>query len=202
MRKLDAQERKIIRELIKNPRNSDNKIAKKTGIPVMTVNRKRKRLEEQRIVNYYTSVQKHEDGIGIFGARQLYIIKLRAGITRSEYIQKIELDYATKIFNSTFISTTYIGEKDGHLAIIVVVDAENNERLVEEFNGKIITILRKKFGEDVIKEIITARINDTVRVHHNYMPKINMEQGIIQDDWQNELIFVDDEMEKNNTKKN
>lgn len=202
MRKLDKQESEIVRELIKNPRNSDNKIAKNTGIPVMTVNRKRKKLEEEEIINYYATIKKHQDGIGVFNVRQLYIIKLRAGITRSKYIESVEMDTKTKMFNSTFISTTYIGEKDGHLAIIAIIDAENDERLVEEFNGKIVAMLRKKFGEDAIKEVVTARINDTVRIHHNYLPKINMESGKIKKEWPDDLIFVDDEIKRDKNLEN
>ena len=53
MRQLDEQERRIVRELIKDPRISDNQIAKNTRVPVMTVNRKRKLLEEKGLLNYY-----------------------------------------------------------------------------------------------------------------------------------------------------
>ena len=62
MRDLDKQERLIIRELIKNHRISDNKIGKNTGIPVMSVNRKRKSMEKEGLLTYYTSLKKHSDG--------------------------------------------------------------------------------------------------------------------------------------------
>ena len=75
-RTLDEHEVKIIRELIRNPRISDNKISKRTKIPVMTVNRKRKRLEEQKLLRYYTSINKGEFGLKIFGAKALYIIQI------------------------------------------------------------------------------------------------------------------------------
>ena len=58
IRTLDEQEIKIVRELIKDPRLSDNKPAKKTGIPVMTVNRKRKRLGAEKLLRYYVSLDK------------------------------------------------------------------------------------------------------------------------------------------------
>ena len=48
------QERRIIRNLIKNPRISDNKISKITGIPTITVNRKRKKLEAEGLLHYHT----------------------------------------------------------------------------------------------------------------------------------------------------
>jgi DNA-binding Lrp family transcriptional regulator len=190
---LTAEEANIVAELIKNPRISDNQIAKNTKIPVMSVNRKRKAMEEKGLINYYATIKKHQDGIGIFSVRQLYIIKLKAGITRQQYIEVIELDPSTKLFNCTFISSTFLGEKDGQLAIIIILDAVNDAKLMDEFNGKIITTLKRKFGNDAVQEITTAKINDTIRIHHNYLPKLNMEKGIIKGDWPRDQIFVDDE---------
>jgi DNA-binding Lrp family transcriptional regulator len=196
MRLLDQQERDIIRQIIRNPRISDNSIAKVTKIPVTSVNRKRKILEQEGLINYYASIKKHEDGLEIFNVRQLYIIKLKAGITRNVYLQQIEADPASKLFNCTYISSTFLGEKDGHLAVIVIVDAANDFKLMEEFNGKIISVLKKKLGEDAIEEVTTARINDTVRLHHNYLPHLNMKEGAIRDDWPDEFIFVDKDPKK------
>lgn len=193
MRHLSSNEAKIVGELIKNPRISDNKIAKNTGLGVMTVNRNRKALEEDGILNYYASIKKHRDGLGIFNVRQLYIIKLRAGITRQKYIELVEMDEKLKIFNSTFISSTFLGEKDGHLAIILTLDAVSDSRLIDEFNGKVISEIESKFGEDAIKEITTCRINDTVRIHHNYLPQLNMHKGVIKRDWPQDFIFIDNE---------
>lgn len=190
MVKIDVQECKIIKELIKNPRISDNQLSKNTGIPVMTVNRKRKRLEEEQIINYYVSVKKHQDGIGTFAARQLYIIKLKAGITRRKYIDSIEMDQKLKVFNSKFVSTTYLGEKDGHLALVIVLDAVNDHKLVDEFNGRIIEAINNKFGDDSVEEVTTTRLNDTIRMHHNYLPQMNMANGRMKEDWPEEYIFT------------
>jgi len=183
-------DKEIVKQLIRNPRISDTQISKNTNIPVMTVNRRRKSLEEEGIINYYTSIKKHQDGLKAFSERQLYIIKLGAGITRKTYIETIELDPLFKIFNSRFISTTLTGEKDGHLALVIILDAVDGKGLMDEFNGKIAKILKKRFGENVIKEIITVRINDTIRLHHNYLPQINMKNGIINEDWPDDYIFT------------
>ena len=51
--KLDEQEQKIIKELIRDPRISDNQIGRNTKIPVKTVNRKRKNLEQRNIISYF-----------------------------------------------------------------------------------------------------------------------------------------------------
>ncbi|MFT4326609.1 MAG: winged helix-turn-helix domain-containing protein [Candidatus Woesearchaeota archaeon] len=191
MIQLDKQEREIVKQLIKNPRISDNQISKNTKIPVMSVNRKRKNLENRELITYYTSLKKHHDGIGTFGVRQLYTIKLKAGITKKEYLEKVEGDPSIKVFNFNYISTTYLGEQDGHLAVITIVDAKDDIKLMDEFNGKIISFLKKKLGEDAIQNITTCRINHTVRLHHNYLPHLNMKHGRLKEGWPDELIFVD-----------
>jgi DNA-binding Lrp family transcriptional regulator len=192
MRKLDEKEVKIVRELIRNPRSSDNEISKRTRIPVMTVNRKRKRLEEEKLLRYYVSLDKGEFGLKIFEAKKLYIVKFRIGITRKDYLDALEQDLDWRMFNSRYISMAYLGEKDGHLALIVVLDAPTEDQLVEEFNGKIVKFLRSKLGENCIKEVITTSLDKLVRIHHNYMPAINMEMGIIKKDWPNSYIFVNE----------
>ena len=191
IRELDESEQKIIRELIKNPRISDNQISKNTRVPVMTVNRKRKQLEKENLLRYYTSFDTGEFGTGVFMAKQLYILKLKIGITRKDYIEKVEMDKKFQEFNASYISMSYLGEKDGHLALIMVLDAQTDSLLVDEFSGKIIPHLKERLGDDCIREIITTKISNTLRRHHNYLPNINMENGIIKKDWPDEWIFVD-----------
>ena len=55
-RPLDEQEERIAKALIKNPRLSDNQIGKLTGVPVRTVSRKREKLEESGVLNYFAQV--------------------------------------------------------------------------------------------------------------------------------------------------
>lgn len=189
-RELDIRERKIIRELIRNPRISDNQISKNTAVPVMTVNRKRKQLEKEGLLKYFASLDTGEFGTGTFKAKQLYIIKFKIGITRQYYLQKVEEDKKKMAFNASYISMSYLGEKDGHLALIIILDAETDSLLVDEFSGKMIPNLKEKLGEDCIKEIITTKISNTIRRHHNYLPDINMDNGVMKKDWPNEWIFV------------
>ena len=195
-RNLDESEVKIVRELIRNPRASDSQIAKKTKIPVMTVNRKRKKLEQEKLLRYYTSIDKGEFGLHIFGAKMLYIIEFRIGITRKKYLEVMETDAKWRTFNSRYISLAYLGEKDGRLALMIILDAKDDDHLVEEFNGNIVPFLNEKFGNDCIQEITTANLNRLIRVHHNYMPYINLENGKIRDTWPDDMIFVDEEENK------
>ena len=166
-RQLDEQEVKIVRELIRDPRASDNEISRRTRIPVMTVNRKRKRLESEKLLRYYASIDKGEFGLKIFDAKALYMVKFKIGITRARYMEILEKDPLWRMLNSRFISLTYLGEKDGHLALIIILDAVTKGHLVEEFNGKIIPYLKEKLGEDSIVEVSTISLDKLVRVHHN-----------------------------------
>lgn len=191
MRELNDAERKIVRELIRNSRISDNKIAKKTNISVMTVNRRRKALEKEGLLRYFTSLDTGEHGTGKYEARQVYMIKFKIGITRGQFIKEIEEDKSLFSFSSCYISLSYLGEKDGHLAYIMILDAETESRLMDEFNGRFVPALKDKFGENGIKEIITMRVTNTLRRHHNYLPMLNMENGIMKKDWPDEYIFVD-----------
>lgn len=192
MRKLDEKEVRIVRELIRDPRASDNQISRKTQIPVMTVNRKRKKLEQEHLIRYYTTIDKRNTGLEIFDARKLFIIKFKIGITRQIYYEKLEHDPNWRMFNCKFISMIYLGEKDGHLALILVLDASTWDGMVEEFNGKVVPFLKEKLGEKCIKQIITANLDKLVRVHHNYMPAVNIENGRIRKDWPDSFIFVNE----------
>ncbi|MBL7206501.1 MAG: Lrp/AsnC family transcriptional regulator [Candidatus Aenigmarchaeota archaeon] len=189
---LDEQQRKIIRELIRNPRISDNKISKRTGIPVMTVNRKRKLLEEKMIIRYYMSLDKGEFGMHIFRAKNLYVIKFKIGITREQYLRTMEIQPKWRHFNSKYVSLAYLGEKEGHLALMIILDARDESHLVEEFNGKIVPFLREKLGDDCIEDIETTALSKLIRVHHNYLPYTNIEKGKIKDSWSDNDIFVDE----------
>ena len=190
--KLDETERKIVRELIRNARASDSEISKRTGIPVMTINRRRKRLEDSKLIRYYCSIDKGEFGLKIFGAKELFIVQFKIGISKKEYLEKIEKDARWRLLNSRHISFAYLGESEGHLALIIGLDALTQNELVDEFNGKIVPYLKGKLGQDCIKNVKTVTLAKLIRVHHNYLPAYNMEKGHIKSDWPDELIFVDE----------
>lgn len=197
---LDEQEIRITKELIKNPRSSDNAISRATGIPVMTVNRKRKKLEEGGIISYYTSVKSFESGINIFHARQLYVIQLKSGVTRDEYLRYIDQNPDTKGEESYYVEESYIGEQNGRLALILLLEAKTEAELVDIFNGRIVKNIKKAFGENAITHIETSRINMRTRIFHNYMPSLNMQSGKIRKDWPDDYIFVTEGKGKEETR--
>lgn len=192
MVKLTEKERLIVRELIRNPRASDSDISKKTKIPIMTINRRRKSLEDRGLIEYYASINKSDSGFGIFGARELFIVQLKIGITAKEYIEKLEGDGSWRMLNSKCISSAYLGEDEGHLALILALDASGHTGTSEEFNGKIVPFIRGRLGKDAIVRVRTVALNQRLRVHHNYLPGQNIAKGIIRKDWPDDLIFIDE----------
>src|SRR5579864_9409857 len=92
MRILDEQEKAIVRQLVRDPRESDNGIGELTGVNVRTVSRKRDRLEQEGILSYYTNVDLSGEGAKQYNARHLYIIKFKVGITYSQLVDEIRRD--------------------------------------------------------------------------------------------------------------
>ena len=190
MRKFDKQEEMIIKELIRNPRISDNQISKNTKIPVTSVNRKRKLLEEDGFISYFLDVSDESFERGQHNTRQLYIIKFKEGITRKKYIEEIKKSENFRKVNPRYHAESFLGEKDGRFAIILIVEAKSEDELIEIFNGNIIPEIKRRHGNDCINDIITAKVTFPFRVHHNYLPLFNMGKGVIKKDWLNDWIFV------------
>ena len=187
MIQLDDQEQLIVKELIRNPRLSDNQIGKLTKVPVMTVNRKRKSLEERGLLNYYCYLDTSKYGLDSSPARQLYMIKLRIGITKKEFIDKLiepNLLLKFKIFES------FIGEKDGQLVFSLILEGSRGNETMEIFNGEIVPILQEKFGKDCIDETFVIRVTSNIVILKNYIPLKNIERGFIKENWPKEYIFL------------
>ena len=191
MRQLDKQEWLLVRELIKNPRISDNQISKNTKVPVMTVNRKRKQLEDESILHYYCYVDTSRYGLGIMPARQLYVIKFKIGITKKEFIDKLMSEPEMKTFYTIHELESFVGEKDGQLVYCVIIEGNKNHEIVEIFNGKIVQMMFRIFGNDCINEVYTVRLTTQLRTLHNYLSLLNVEKGKIKHDYPDEYIFVD-----------
>ena len=190
MRSLDAQEQKIIKALIKNPRMSDNQIGKLTRVPIRTVSRKRKRLEEEGLISYFTKLDMGYSGTGRFGAKHLYIIKFNMGITREQYLEEFKKESHEKSIFTEFVYESHIGEVDGHLALIMIIEGKNDLEITENFNKIILPSIRKNHGQDSVVKINTLRLDMPVRILHNYLPFINMEKGKLKEEWLDNSIFV------------
>lgn len=191
MRKLDEQEKRIVTELIRNPRISDNQIGKRTNVPIRTVSRKRSRLQKDGLLSYFTYLDMGKNGTGRFGARQLHIIKFKLGITREQVIKEIKEEKMVKLSYGRYIYESYIAEIEGHVALIMVIEGRNDENILEHFNKDVVPSLKKNHGADSIENVSTIRLSDKIRKFHNYLPMVNMSEGFIKNDWPDELIFVE-----------
>jgi DNA-binding Lrp family transcriptional regulator len=191
MHKLDEQERLIVRELIRDPRISDNQIAIKTNVPLKTVNRKRKILEEKGLIHYYCYLDNTFEGTSTFLGRQLYIVVLRDGVTRKDFSQKYGTSEKVFKFFTKHMLFSFLGEYGGNTALITLIESHSREDLTEIYNAEVVPELESYLGNGCIKKTITLPISSTLRMARNYFPKKNMSQGIIKEDWPNEFIFFD-----------
>ncbi|MBA3063921.1 winged helix-turn-helix transcriptional regulator [Candidatus Woesearchaeota archaeon] len=187
---IDQQEKVIIRELIKNPKISDNQISKNTKVPVKTVNRKRKILEKRGIINYFTCLNNGIDGTGRFTAKQQYIITFKYGITRSSIIEKIGKEMP-RLIELKHIADCSVGDKDGHAIIAMTIESRVESDIIEVFNAEILPKLKRLLGEDAVIKTDVLTFNSHFIIMHNYMPLINMRNGKIKEEWSDDLVFVD-----------
>ena len=189
MRILDQQEKAIVRQLIRDPRESDNGIGEITGVNVRTVSRKRLRLEQEGILAYYTNVDLCSDGAKQFNARHLYIIKFRVGVTYTQLIDEVRQSGDQTIFAES-IFESHIAEIDGKVALLLFVDGDSDLDIVRRIHEELIPILLKNHGEDSIEAVSTLRLLAPVRFMRNYQPLVNMNGGYLLPDWPSEAIYV------------
>ena len=190
VRTLDDQEKMIVKALVRDPRLSDNQIGKLTGVPTPSVRRKRKKLEEEGLLNYFAALDMQETGTGTFSARHLYIIKFRIGITLKQIIDEIRSEPNVRTIFTDLIYESHIAEIEGRIALIMIIEGKNDSDIVENVQGKIVPSLRKNHGPDSIEEISTIRLLDPIRIFHNYVPLVNMRLGVINGDWPKDAIFI------------
>ena len=189
MRDLDEQEKKILNELVRNPRISDNQIGAHTGIPVKTVNRKRKIMEKEGIIYYMAHIDHGENGTGFYLSQHIYVIKLRFGITAALINEKFPYLMNSHVMNKHVVFSGF-GEIDGNIALIIMLESYRSQDIIEIFNAEIVSSINNFLGRDAIVEVKSIPLRRNVKLLHNYMPYINMENGIIKKNWSNEHIFI------------
>jgi DNA-binding Lrp family transcriptional regulator len=189
-RVLDEQEKMIVKALVRDPRLSDNQIGKLTGVPTPTVRRKRRKLEEESLLNYFAALDMQETGTGTFGARHLYIIKFRIGITLKQIVDEIKSEPNVRTIFTDLIYESHIAEIEGRIALVMIIEGKNDADIVENVQGKIVPSLRKNHGPESIEEISTIRLLGPIRVFHNYVPLVNMRLGVLNANWPKDAIFV------------
>ena len=190
MRELDEQERLIVRQLIRDPRESDNGIGEATGVNVRTVGRKRQRLEQDGVLSYHTQVNLTESGTGQFTARHVYVIKFRLGISVKQIEDDILREPFVRSIFTEMLFESQIAEIDGNVAMLLYIDGASDTDIVQTVQEKLIPSLLRNHGEGSISEVSTIRLLKPVRVMRNYLPFVNMQDGYIRKDWPDEAIYV------------
>ncbi len=191
MRKLDEHEVKIAKALIKDPRISDNKIGLSTGVPIRTVNRKRKKLEDEGILRYYTELNMGADGTGRFNARHLYLVKFKIGVSENRIIKEVKEEPNVRTVFTDFLYESHIGEIDGHTALALIIEGKSDEEINTKFNEIMVPSLEKNHGKDSLIEITTIRLGKPIRLFHNYLPMVNMVKGKINKSWAEDAILAE-----------
>ena len=181
----DEQEKLIIKALIKDPRMSDNNIGKLTKVPIRTVSRKRKKLEQNNEISYYVSTNPKSK------ARHLYLIKFKMGMTKHKLVEEIKKEPKIKSLFTEMIYESHFAEVEGHTAILMIVEGVSDDEISENFNGKILPQMLKNHGQDSIMDITTMRLSSMIRIFHNYLPFINMEHGKLVSNWQLDSIYLE-----------
>ena len=190
VRVLDEQERKILRSLIRDPRQSDHAIGESTGVNVRTVSRKRQRLEQEGVLSYFANVDLTGTGTRQYNTRHLYTIKFRIGVTYKRLLEDIQRENAVRSVFTEVIFESHIAEIDGKLAMLLFIDGESDLDIVHTVQEKLIPSLLKNHGMDSIEEVSTVRILSPVRQMRNYLMPVNMEAGYLKRDWPEEAIYV------------
>jgi DNA-binding Lrp family transcriptional regulator len=190
-RKLDNQEIKIVKALIRNPRLSDNQVGLQTGVSIRTVNRKRKKMEEEGLLSFYTELNMGASGTHRFNARHLYLVKFKLGISQSRIIQEVKEEPNVRTIFTDFIYESHIAEIEGHTSLALVIEGASDDEINTKFNEIMVPSLEKNHGKDSIMEVTTIRLGRPIRLFHNYLPMVNISRGRINDNWTNEAILAE-----------
>ena len=134
---MDENDKKILTELISNSRMPISKISSKTGIPDSTVSNRIKKLENNNIIEQYTTIINPE----AIGIKVIAMIIIQTETEKHENVE-IELPKLDKVSQVYSIS----GEYD----ILIKVWAHTLEELNDIVNSEIRTI----DGIEELRELI------------------------------------------------
>jgi hypothetical protein len=141
-------------------------------------------------LNFFSALDMQESGSGSFGAMHLYLIKFRIGITVKQIVEEIKSEANVRTIFTDLIYESHIAEMDGRVALAMIIEGKDDADILENVQGKIVPSLRKNHGPDSIEEISTIRLLRSIRIFHNYIPAVNMRNGVVQKEWPDDAIFV------------
>jgi DNA-binding Lrp family transcriptional regulator len=189
--KLDNQEIALLTELVRDPRLSDNKLSRLTKIPLKTINRKRKKLEQDGIINYMVCINQGLKGTEDFSATVMYKIRFKYGIYRKQFIDSIT-NLQMGPIEIKHLKYAWLAEQDGRLVLILVIESRLPTDILEIFNVEVLGRLKSILGGDFIEETSAIPLTAELITLHNYFIDSNMINGRIRPDWPRELSFISD----------
>lgn len=177
----DPANDKITRALIRDPRLSDNAISEQTNVPARTVTRKRKSMETQGLLHYFTSCNLNAVANGT--ECHIYLIQLRQGISARSVLRCMNHEPRLATVFTKYVSESHLVEIDGLTAIMLFINGSRGSRVMDIFQQEIVPELVKRHGSDCIDHLSTMRLVAPLRIHHNYLPGINLTGAKLHTDW-------------------
>lgn len=166
--KFSPKDALILRELTKNSRATDSSISKTTGIPVKTVNRIRKKLEENNLVSYATFINNYETGTKRFNAQCMYTLHFNFGITK-EQIKSLILDRPFLMHPAVIkhVLFDFVGEKEGRAVYSAILVSRASADMVEILNAEIVPLFTSRLGRDAIAKVEEMTVRFLNKTGHN-----------------------------------
>lgn len=166
---LSEKEHSILKEIIKNPRISDQKISQKTKIPVKTVNRKRKSLEEKKLLHYIAYINNFPNGTSTFHSQCMYRMFFSLG-TSLESVKKIILssNFRDNYTILKHIIFDFLGEQNGQAVYNAILVSRVDSDMVEILNAEIVPFFEFYLGKGIITRVEELTIRSFNKFFHNY----------------------------------
>jgi len=142
------------------------------------------------LLYYFAFVDHGEAGTKQLTAKQLFLIELKPGITRKQFFERRN-DITSKQVNLKHTLFSLLGERDGRLVLIMLIESRLKTDLLEIYNADFVSQLKTFFGDNAVYSTTVLDITAPLRILHNYLPMFNMKDGIIKTDWSKDNIFVE-----------
>ncbi len=188
MSDIDPVNDKITRALLRDPRLSDNAISDQTSVPPRTVTRKRKIMETQGLLHYFTSCSLN--AVTKDTECHIYLIRLRQGISARSVLRRMHHEPRLATVFTKYVSESHLVEIDGLTALLLFVNGSHANLVMDTFQQEIVPELVKRHGSDCIDHLTTMRLVSPLRLHHNYLPGINLTGAKLHADWPDEGLHV------------
>lgn len=188
---LQEKDKLILSELVRNPRATDKAISQKTNIPIKTVNRRRKSLEEKNVITYMASVNNFTTGTQVFNAISTFTFYFNYGITRDALFKIISSHtFASNNAVKKHIFVDEVGEKDGRAVYSCFLVSRVQSDMIEILNAEILPLFDVELGHNPIFKIDEIKVYSMNKIFHNYFLNGNIENGRIKESFHDSDLFI------------